>query len=162
VDPRAPGGGIASSAQVWPQVIVLNSTTVARARVQNGTNWSGLAEAAFYTPQDFGALALTEIMYHPPEANSAAFELVALNNTGTNTLNMTGVSFTHGLAFTFTNNTLLGPGQFFVLAADADAFAAKYPNVELNGLVSSGHLDNNGETLTLSTALGTPILSLTY
>src|SRR5438045_5550370 len=101
VDPRAPGGSLAPGAQAWPQIVVLNSTTVARARVKNGTNWSGLAEAAFYTPQDFGALALTEIMYHPPETNEAAFEFVELKNTGTNTLNLTGVGFTDGVVFTF-------------------------------------------------------------
>ena len=52
-DPRAPGGAVAASAQAWPQSVVLNATTSVRARVQSGTNWSGLAEALFGLDQIF-------------------------------------------------------------------------------------------------------------
>jgi hypothetical protein len=164
-DPRASGGSVAPTAQAWPQSIVLNATTVARARVKSGTNWSGLAETAFYTPQDFSALALTEIMYHPPAVgatNGEAFEFLELKNNGSNTLNLSGVRFTDGIAFTFTNGTLLAPGQFFVVAGNAAAFAAKYPGVAVGGVFAGGRLNNDGETLTLGTALGTPIFSVNY
>ena len=163
-DPRAPGGSVAPTAQAWPQTIGLNATTVLRARVKSGTNWSGLAEAVFYPPQNFNPLALTEIMFHPPEVgltNGDNFEFLELKNTGTNTLNLSGLAFTGGIAFTFTNGTLLAPGAFFVLAKNAAAFAAKYPGAAANGLFT-GKLDNAGETLTLATALGTAIFSVTY
>ena len=163
-DPRARGGSVAPAAQAWPQSIVLNATTVLRARVQSGTNWSGLAEAVFYTSQDFVGLALTEIMFNPPDIGATSgdnFEFLELKNTGTNTLNLSGLYFSAGITFTFTNGTTLAPGQVFLLARNASAMAAKYPGVAVNGIYT-GKLDNAGETITLSTALGTPIFSVTY
>jgi hypothetical protein len=156
---------VRSAARAWPQFIFLNETTVARARVKSGTNWSGLAEAIFYPPQDLRALALTEIMYNPPEVgatNGDDFEFLELKNTGTNTLNLTGLYFSDGLTFAFTNGTMLAPGAFFVLARDAAAFAARYPEATAHGVIRDGHLNNDGETLTLSTALGTPVFSVSY
>jgi len=106
-------------------------------------------------------LAVTEIMYHPPEINGTDLEFLEIKNTGTNTLNLSGVMFANAITFGFTNNTLLAPGQFFVLASDAAEFARKYPGVAAHG-VYSGQLNNDGETLTLNTSLGTPIFSVTY
>ena len=163
-DPRARGGGIAATAQAWPQTITLNATTVVRARSLQGTNWSGLAEAVFYPPQDLSRLTLTEIMYNPPSlgaTNGDGFEFLEIQNRGTNTLNLSGLHFSAGLSFTFTNGTLLEPGQFFLLGRDAAALAALHPGVVVNGLYT-GRLDNAGETLTLSTALGTPVFSVAY
>ena len=163
-DPRGHGGSVAPAAQAWPQSIVLNATTVVRARVQNGTNWSGLAEAVFYPPQDLSGLALTEIMYNPPDVgatNGDNFEFLELKNTGTNTLNLSGLYFSAGINFAFTNGTMVTPGQFFLLARNASVMAAKYPGVTVNGIYT-GKLDNSGEKIALSTALGTPVFSVTY
>ena len=80
-------------------------------------------------------------------------EFLELKNTGTNTLDLSGLQFTDGLTFTFTNGTRLGPGAFVVLVRNAAAFAVKYPGVTVQGLYT-GKLDNNGETLTLAHPLG--------
>ena len=130
-----------------------------RARVYDSGNWSALVEATFYPPQDLSKLALTEIMYNPPAIGATPgnnLEFLELKNTGTNTLNLSGLTFTSGITFTFTNGTTLGPGQFFVLARNAAAFASKYPGVTIHGTYT-GQLDNAGEQLTLAHALGTPI-----
>ena len=79
----------------------------------------------------------------------------------TNTLNLSGLSFTQGIVFTFTNGTLLAPGAFFVLVRNPAAFSARYPTAPVNG-VYTGKLDNNGETLTLSYPTGTKVFSLTW
>ena len=42
-----------------------------------------------------------------------------LENVGTNTLDVGGLTFTAGISFTFTNGTLLAPGATFLLACDA-------------------------------------------
>jgi hypothetical protein len=162
-DPRAPGGAVAAAAQAWPQSVALNATTVVRARVRNSTNWSGLADALFITPQDFSGLALTELMYNPLPAgatNGDEFEFIELKNRGTNVLNLSGMSFT-GIGFTFTNGSMLAPGAFVVLARNTAAFAARNPGVTPRGAYS-GRLDNGGETIALNSALGTPVFSLNY
>ena len=163
-DPRMSGGAVAPGAQVYTQSIVLVSPTRVRARVRSGAIWSALNEAQFYPPQDFRNLQVSEIMYNPPRFGSVdgdEVEFLELKNAGTNALELTGLTFTRGLNFTFTNETVLGSGQYFVLARNAAEFAAKYPGAPLFGLYT-GKLENNGENLTLSAALGTAVFSVTY
>ena len=164
-DPRQYGtGAVGGTAQSYDSPFPINAPTLIRARVYSGGIWSALVEATFYPPQDFSKLALSEIMYNPPPLGTNVgnnLEFLELKNSGTNTLNLSGLNFSSGITFDFTNGTTLGPGQFFVLARNAAAFAAKYPGVNIQGTFT-GQLDNSGEQLTLSHALGTPIFSVTY
>jgi len=164
-DPRVYGSGaIAPAAQIFSAPVTLNQPTRVRARVRSGTSWSALVEATFAPPQDLSKLALTELMYNPPGFGSfpgSDLEFLELKNIGTNILDLSGLTFTAGITFTFANNTLLNPGQFFVLARNAGAFAAKYPGVPVEG-VYAGQLDNSGETLTLSYPNGGKVFSLSY
>src|SRR5206468_12811804 len=117
-----------------------------------------------YIVQDFSGLKVTEIMYNPPDAEGAKgdeFEFLELKNTGTNTLDLSGVQFTRGITFSFTNGTRLAPGAFFVLARNAIAFDVKYPGVAMNGLYT-GRLDNGGVTLALEHLLGALVFSFHY
>jgi hypothetical protein len=163
-DPRASGGAVSANAQAYQFPFSLSAQTLVQSRVKNGTNWSGLTAAVFRTPQDFTKLAITEIMYNPPSLGSysgSELEFLELKNIGTNTLNLGTLMFTAGIDFTFTNNTLLEPGQFFVLARNAVAFQSKYPGIVVNGIYT-GKLDNNGETIRLSTPLSNTVLAVTY
>lgn len=163
-DPRTYGSGaVAPAAQAYATPVAINTPTLVRARVLQAGNWSALVEAVFFPPQDLSKLALTEIMYQPPDVgltNSDEFEFLELKNTGTSVLNLSGLTFS-GITFTFTNGTTLAPGAFFVLARNATAFASKYPEVTVNGIYT-GRLDNGGEPLRLSHALGGNIFSVTY
>jgi hypothetical protein len=164
-DPRQYGtGAVAGGAQAYAAPIPINAPTLVRARVFDAGNWSALVEATFYPPQDLSQLALTEIMYNPPAIGATPgnnLEFLELKNTGTNSLNLSGLTFSSGITFTFTNGTTLNAGQFFVLARNATAFASKYPGVTIHGTYT-GQLDNSGEPLALSHALGTAIFSVTY
>jgi hypothetical protein len=163
-DPRQDGtGAVDVGAQAYTTPIGINMPTIVRARVLNGTVWSALVEATFYPPQDLSGLALTELMYNPPNVGSTngdEFEFIELKNTGSSALNLSGLRF-NGVAFSFTNGTVLGPGAFFVLARNPAAFAAKYPGVVIHGLFS-GALNNGGESLTLTHPLGSRVLSVSY
>ncbi|MBI5385503.1 MAG: lamin tail domain-containing protein [Verrucomicrobia bacterium] len=163
-DPRASGGSVAPSAQAYQLPIAIPAQTLVQARVKSGTNWSGLAAAVFFPPQDLTRLAVTEIMYNPPASDgwtSDDLEFLELKNAGTNTLQLGALTFTAGITFTFTNGTQLGPGQFFVLARNVAAFQSKYPGVAVHG-VYSGRLDNGGETLRLATPGGSTVFDVTY
>ena len=163
-DPRTYGtGAVAPAAQAYSAPLVMNAPTQIRARVLKGAEWSALVDATFYPPQDLGKLALTEIMYNPPAIGTNSgdeFEFVELKNTGTNVLDLSGLSW-NGINFSFTNGTKLGPGQFFVLARNAASFELKYPGVTVNGLFT-GRLDNGGEHLELVHSIGTTVLGVTY
>lgn len=163
-DPRLWGGLVSSSAKRYTDPITPTNAVTIRARVRQGATWSALVEATFYLLQDYNNLALTEIMYNPPAIGTNAsdeYEFVEFKNTGTNTLDLTGLKFTSGIDFSFTNNTLLNAGEFFVLARNETAFSQKYPGVTVNGIYT-GKLNNSGDTLTLSHILGTEILSVSY
>ncbi len=163
-DPRLTGGAIAATAAAYSAPVPLTSPTLVRARVKNGMVWSALNEAQFYPPQDFTKLQLSEIMYNPPKlglVDGDEFEFLELKNTGAVPLELTGVRFTDGIGFAFANETVVGAGQYFVLARSAAQFATLYPGITVNGFYT-GKLDNNGEVLALSTALGATIFSVPY
>ncbi len=163
-DPRMIGGAVNPSAQVYFAPIAVTTPINVRARVLVGTNWSAIVEGILQPPQDFSRLLLTEIMYHPPAVglvDGDDFEFLELKNTDTKGLNLSGRRFTDGISFTFRAGTILGPGQFLVLARNAAQFAAKYPGATLHG-VYDGSLANGGETITLSHPFGGTVLSVTY
>ncbi|MEY2407643.1 MAG: hypothetical protein QOF48_313 [Verrucomicrobiota bacterium] len=163
-DPRLIGGATASSAQLYGGPISINDNASVRARVKVGTNWSAVVEALFTTVQYFRDLAITEIMYNPPGTTNVdgdEFEFLELKNAGTNQLNLSGLSFTAGISFTFTNGTRIAPGAFLVLARNKAQFLSRHPGVPVAGTYG-GRLDNSGETLTLSHALSGSIFSVTY
>ncbi len=163
-DPRLRGGAVSPSAQSYAGAIIINTPTIVRARVKDGATWSALMEATFYPPQDLSGLRITEIMYNPPKfglVDGDEVEFLELKNAGATAIDLTGLSFSAGINFIFTNNTRLAPGAFFLLARNAGQFATKYPGVTVNGIYS-GKLDNGGEQLTLITAFSNTVLSVTY
>ncbi|MEN6425583.1 MAG: lamin tail domain-containing protein [Phycisphaerales bacterium] len=107
-------------------------------------------------------LRLTEIMYNPPEADTDkgelavendSFEFIELRNIGSTTLDLTGVSFEDGIAFSFRGSRMesLPSGGFVLVVQNEAAFASRYGE-ELAGRVAGqydGKLANNGETLHL-------------
>lgn len=164
-DPRVEGTGEPASQAVRYQApVTIAHPLMVKARVRADGQWSALAEAMFYPTQNLQALTLTEVMYNPPTAFGLAgelFEFIELWNRSEQPLDLSGFQLTQGIQFIFTNGSRLAPHAYAVLAADADAFALKYPGVPIWG-VYTGRLDNGGERLTLSDPRGVSVLSLTY
>ncbi|HEY3324108.1 MAG TPA: lamin tail domain-containing protein [Planctomycetota bacterium] len=169
-DPRAIGGGIGGlDGGTTSIAITLSATCTVKARVLDGSTWSALREASFYCPQDFSALRITEIMYNPPDwlkpdltlVPGKDLEFLELKNTGTTTLNLSGVQFTEGISLVFPAETSLPAGAFLVLASNVGIFQEKYPGVPVFGQYSL-HLDNGGTRITLAYPNGATILSVKY
>ncbi|MBI1839549.1 MAG: lamin tail domain-containing protein [Verrucomicrobia bacterium] len=141
--------------------IALQDTTTVKARVFVDNEWSAVNEATFTAS---APLRLTEIMYHPPGeigVNGDEYQFLEIKNVSAVPFNLSGLSFTSGIKFSFPNNAFLAPGRFFVLAANPARFAQRYPGVTVNGAFG-GKLSHHGETLTLTRALGGDLLSVTY
>ena len=164
-DPREYGtAAVAPSAQAYVAAMGINTLTHVRARVLVNNDWSALVDARFFPPQDYQSLLLTEIMYNPlgqDGTNGAEFEFVELKNIGTETVDLTGLHFSEGILFPFTNGTFLGPGEFFVLGRNPGALTLRYPGLVVHGVFDS-QLDNGGETLRLSHPVGSSIFSVEY
>jgi hypothetical protein len=107
-------------------------------------------------------LRLTELMYNP--LGGDGFEYVELMNIGATALDLTGASFTAGIAFTF-GPTTLAAGQRLVVVKDRAAFVSRYGSgggVLIAEGAFTGRLDNGGERLTLVDANGNLVFSFSY
>src|ERR1051325_8440902 len=109
-------------------------------------------------------IVVNEIMYHPapdiPEDNG--LEWLELHNKDTNAVNQNGWQFTRGIRFTFTNDTVIAPGGYLVVAASVAKFHSRYPGV--NNVVGNwnGVLSNNGDQIELDRANGDKEDSVEY
>jgi hypothetical protein len=114
-------------------------------------------------------LRISEFLFEPASRagdrfDARDYEFVELRNVGAVVLSLAGVQFSEGIRFAFSNQppALLAPGQFVVIARNADAFAERYgTNLAVAGTFT-GQLDNAGETLHLEDASGETILRFRY
>ena len=165
-DPRTAVTG-AAAGTLYSGPVDLTVTGRVKARAVTGTPgsgteiWSALTDAQFIvgTAASAANLAISEIMYNPPL--DAAWEYIELMNISGGSIDLTGVAFTEGIAFSFAPGTLLASGQRIVLANDAVSFAAQFPAIALHGTYT-GKLDNNGEPLALIAANSSDIRRFTY
>jgi hypothetical protein len=115
-------------------------------------------------------LRITEIMYHPTENSAISpdpqdFEFIELRNiSSTETIDLTGIKFTGGIAFDFTGSavTSLLPGEYVLVVANELAFT----NVHGTSLPVAGgffgSLNNGGEPLRLEDSVGEKILEFAF
>ncbi len=124
-------------------------------------------------------LRITELMYHPQKPTSGSyssddFEFIELENIGSSTLSLTGVSFTDGVYFNFTGSsvTSLSAGGMVLVVSNKAAFQSRYGH-SFDGIIAGqfsnspgtddeSHLSNGGEHISLDDSLGEAILGFTY
>lgn len=112
------------------------------------------------------ALRITELMYDPPLGDT--YEFVELKNiSATDTLDLTGLTFTKGISYSFPSGATLAPGAYLLLTRAADLTAFKtYYNVPAGVAVYApytGKFDNQGEEVELKTSAGgTVLVDFTY
>jgi hypothetical protein len=164
-DPRIIGGGVSNSAINGGDEIDINinTTTVIKARVQDGTSWSALHEITLFTNEYEINLKITEINYHPLDGVGVSdneYEFLELKNIGTNSIILSEAYFSDGIIYTFPIGTAIEPGKFLVLASNRNEFNNRYGFLPYGEY--SGQLDNGGERITLCNVLGDTILSITY
>jgi hypothetical protein len=113
-------------------------------------------------------------MYKPAPANTAKgeldvdnneFEFVELKNIGGTTLDLSRLSFTSGVTFSFAGSaiTSLAPGEFVLVVRNAAAFNSRYPG--LSSRIAgqyTGKFDNGGEQVTLADTLDGTIADFEY
>ena len=129
-------------------------------------------------PASASNLVISELMYHPTPPTAVEFsagfsdqdqfEFVELLNIGSEAIDLTGVSFSGGIAFDF-GGILLEAGERKVLARDRAAFLARYPGLEevlfpgeYFGASDTNQFSNAGERVTLSDAQGFAIRDFVY
>ncbi|MEI7908180.1 MAG: lamin tail domain-containing protein [Verrucomicrobiota bacterium] len=106
-------------------------------------------------------VVINEIMYHPASENIAE-EYIELSNTGPATADVSGWAFTSGITFTLPAGSTIAAGGRLVVAADAAAFAAKYPGVTPVVAGWTGRLSNSANKITLVDASGAKMNEVAY
>jgi hypothetical protein len=149
--------GISPSAVVYQGPIPLSESVQVKTRIFDNGQWSALNEAV-YSVGPVENLRITELMYHPVDANT---EFVELKNVGTESINLNRISFTRGIQFTFPS-LILAPLDTVLVVQDAEAFAAKYGTSLTIAGQYSGRLDNAGEHIQLQDAVGGVLLDFDF
>jgi len=106
-------------------------------------------------------VVISEIMFRPASDLNAE-EFIELNNTGPVATDVSGWSFTSGVAFIMPASTTIPAGGRLVVAADAAAFSAKYPGVTNFVAGWSGILSNSSNKITLVDDLGVKMDEVNY
>ncbi|MBT3199395.1 MAG: LEPR-XLL domain-containing protein [Phycisphaerales bacterium] len=161
-----------------PALLDVGHAYRARVRMKDATGrWSHWSDPVQFCPDVSNeteltrSLRITEIMYNPQDPppggdyDSDEFEFVELRNVGDQTLDISGVSFTKGITFSFATSgvTILGPGEFVVVAKNVAAFESRYETDGMN-LVGGfpDKLSNSGEKITISDTVDGLIQSFRY
>lgn len=109
-----------------------------------------------------GTLAITEIHYNP--ALTVSEEFIEFTNIGTQAINLRNAHVTGGIAFDFpdNNDVLLAPGQRVLIVENQLAFETRYGvGLPIAG-VYRGSLNNDGDTITVTTDGAVVSLNFTF
>ena len=164
-DPRLVNGGVSSTSANGGQTTQISvlQTCIVKARIFDNGTWSSMHTINLSVETRLNGLQITEINYNPlanGEVSGGEFEFIELKNSGITPVNLTAAMFADGIKYNFTNETILGPGEFMVLASNADMFNQRYGFLPAGEY--EGQLDNKGERVVLVNALGDSIISVTY
>lgn len=174
-DPRAVGGGVGGSASIAGPSVTLTASGSVKARVLQSGTWSAVNDFEFIVGIAGSAsqIVVSELNYNPTStladtyADKDDYEFIELLNLDTtDTVELTGVSFSNGITFNFTgsNVTQLTPGGRVVVVKNLGAFMERYPAVPLSVIAGefTGSLENQGERITIIDSTSAVIKDFVY
>jgi hypothetical protein len=162
------GASLDGNHTVSSEPLVLNDSTLIKARTRQGDRWSAAVSAYFWmneAPAGPGNIVVSEIMYHPPVPNSSEivagfvnrelFEFIEIHNTSTESVRIFDLAFSGGIEFDFSKGSAgsIAPGGYAVLVRNKAAFEARY-GAEITILGEfTDNLGNGGERIELAGVL---------
>ena len=169
-DPRLIGGYLNKNAIPINnrESMVFDGSALMNIRIKDDDTWSALRTLTLVAEDDdLANLKITEIHYHPEDhlnvndtLKSKDLEFLEFKNIGETGLNLSGVKIDSAIQYTFPENTILPPGQFYVIASKPSKFYEKY------GLLASGNykgnLSNDGEQIVVFDRNSMLLLDFTY
>lgn len=164
-------GDISSSAIAYSTPVQIDESTLVRARVYDGSNWSALNEAFFTVnaqEPSVGDLVISEIHYNGYESGDVEF--IEFYNNAAYNLIMDGVQITDGVTFLFPNNLDLKVGERLVVVSDLNDFIDRYQDIDSpwyhSGIQVAGEyigsLSGSGENITVEDTYGVELLDFEY
>jgi hypothetical protein len=146
--------------------VALNQTGTVMARVLDAGEWSALTEADFIvgTTASDETLVVSEMMYNPLGSSEDTEYIELMNISPDTTIDLTGVSFSDGISYTFPAGVVLGPMERLVVVPSQSEFAAHYPSAGVQVAPGEylGNLSNGGEAIEILAQDGSVIRSFSY
>lgn len=126
------------------------------------TGYSGIFSVI--EPPTIYQIVINEIMYNPPSelGDDDYWEYLELYNNEDEAVDLSDWYFSDGIEFTFDQGTVIGAGEYLVVARVPDTIADFYGITNLVGPFADGALSNGGETVELSDASGNAIDLVIY
>jgi hypothetical protein len=109
---------------------------------------TGLLSAGGVASAEPGGIVISEIHYHPL-TDVENDEFLELANTSSSPIDVSGWTFTAGIASTFPSGSVIPAGGYFVLSPDPARFLSLY-GFAADASYAGTALSNGGETLTLT------------
>jgi len=123
-------------------------------------SWASLWILWLCSCSAFSSVVINEIHYNG-ESNTAVNEFVELHNTGSDSINISGWSFSDGVDFMFPPGSEIVAGGYAVVAERPSSILSQF-GVACFGPYSQ-NFSNGGEQVTLSTSIGgAAVASFTY
>ena len=143
-----------------------HSSLISSRVLTTGGNWSALRKATFIAGIPAGPenLIVSEINYHPDDLHPETEFIELMNISPNEIIDLTNLSFTEGITFTFPPNTTLAPGERLLVVEDEAAMISGFgPNLNITGeFTNQTNLKNSGEQLILTAADGSIIFDFEY
>jgi len=191
LDPRAPGGGVASSARTYSGPIPLESLGFLKARAYNAahrnrtganhpplsSSWSGWVEVRGSLLAGAGTrrLVISEIHARPadptaqervvsPLATAGDYEFIEFWNRGPAPADLGDLVLVGGIRFAFATGLVrvLAPDERIVLVRNETAFRQRYGASPRLAGVFEGSLAASGETLKVIDGAGRPVVEAAF
>ena len=114
-------------------------------------------------------IVINEIMYHhqsqlrtanTPYADSTE-EWIELYNRGTTAVDLSGWEIRDAVRYNFADETMLGAGEYLVVAREPDTLAAEFPGIRIVGPFDGG-LSNSSDRISLVDAFSNPADEVRY
>ena len=169
-DPRTIGGAASQTAKSIQSgtLLTISGTTILRSRILDGQTWSALKELRFSSvSEDYSGLKVTEVHYHPADlirgndtVDGKDLEFLELKNTGTGSVNISGVTVDSAVYYKVPDGIILPPKGFWVIASKPEEFYSLY-GMRASGNYS-GNLSNAGEFILINDKNSNKLVSFTF
>ena len=161
-----------------PSDFSIDKSTRLKARVLKDNEWSALNEVVYRVgePASASNFVVSELHYRPspstekedPEGqySRSDFEFLELTSISDQPIDFSGVNFSSGIDFDFSQSAFLGlsPGESAIIVGNKEAFLTRYPEVSPSKIIGEfkGNLENGGERIEMKWEDGSIIRNFTY
>ena len=151
--------GVSGTAQIYSAPITINTPTTVKTRTFSNGEWSALDTAVFSVNTAIASsanLVVSQVAYNP--IGGSLFEWIELMAVGSQNVDLTDVSISNAVDFSFPPGYILAAGARVQIAGNVASFTSRYGSAAPINLMPTafvGNLGNGGENIRIARVVGT-------